>query len=110
MPKRTRAYRESLLGDLQDPSEASAYLNAAMDDSDSMFLVALRDVAEANQMAKVAAGAGVARESIYRMLNKSGNPTLSSLRGILASVNLKIRVEPVESTLDAPEQPTRDAM
>ena len=54
MPKRTRPYRESLLEDLQDATEASQYLNAALEDSEEMFLVALRDVAEARQMAKVA--------------------------------------------------------
>src|ERR1039458_9549543 len=75
MPKRTRPYRESLLEDLQDATEASQYLNAALEDSEEMFLVALRDVAEARQMAKVAESAGVARESVYRMLTTTGNPT-----------------------------------
>ncbi len=94
MPKRTRPYRESLLEDLQDATEASQYLNAALEDSEEMFLVALRDVAEARQMAKVAESAGVARESVYRMLTTTGNPTYSSLIGILRAVGLKIAIQP----------------
>src|SRR5437016_10418647 len=94
MPKRTRAYRESLLEDLQDSAEASEYLNAAMQDSDEMLLVALRDVAEARQMTRVAEGAGVAREALYRMLRKTGNPTFSSLMGVLAALGLTIQFAP----------------
>jgi probable addiction module antidote protein len=91
MPKRSRPYRDSLLEDLQDATEASHYLNAALEDSDEMFLVALRDVAEAKQMAQVA---GVARESLYRMLNGKGNPGYSNLLGILRSVGLKLTIQP----------------
>lgn len=67
MPKRTTDFRQDLLADLADPEEASHYLNAALSDSEQMALVALRDVAEARQMAKVAKEAGVAREALYRM-------------------------------------------
>lgn len=94
MPKRTRDYRTGLLEDLRDPREAAEYLNAALEDSDEMFLTALRDVAEARQMTKVAQGAGVSRESLYRMLHKSGNPRYSSLAGVLKTLKLKISIEP----------------
>jgi len=93
MPKRTSAFREDLLGDLSDPHEAAQYLNAALEDSEDMFLVALRDVAEARQMAKVAESAGIARESIYRMLAPQGNPTYSSLVGIFRALGLKMTIE-----------------
>jgi transcriptional regulator with XRE-family HTH domain len=58
-----------------------------------MFLLALRDVAEAFQMSKVAEQAGVSRESIYRMLKRDGNPTYASLTGILRALGLRIAVE-----------------
>jgi probable addiction module antidote protein len=104
MPKRTRPYRESLLEDLQDPAEAATYLNAALIDSDEMFLVALRDVAEARQMAQVAESVGVARESLYRMLRSEGNPTYVNLIGILRAVGLKLSVAPTALTdLGGPE-------
>ena len=93
MPKRTRDYRETLLMDLQNPAEAASYLNAALADSDEMFLLALRDVAEAKQMAKVAGAAGIARESIYRMLAETGNPTYTNLLGILRAIGLRLAIE-----------------
>ena len=96
MPKRTRDYRETLLIDLQNLTEAASYLNAALEDSDEMFLLALRDVAEARQMAKVAEAAGIARESIYRMLTEKGNPRYANFLGILRALGLKLTIEPAE--------------
>ena len=97
MPKRTTGFRDDLLVDLADPREASSYLNAALEDSEEMFLVALRDVAEARQMAKVAKSAGIARESVYRMLTVEGNPTYNSLLGILGAVGLRLAIRPGET-------------
>lgn len=95
MPKRTVKFREHLLKDLASPSEAALYLNAAAEDSEEMVLVALRDVAEARQMAQVAEQASVAREALYRMLSKSGNPTYSSLSGVLKALGIRMCFAPV---------------
>lgn len=97
MPKRTSDFREDLLTDLADPVEAARYLNAAMDDSEQMLLVALRDVADSQQMSRVAEKAGVAREALYRMLAQNGNPTYASLMGILNALGLKIEFVPINS-------------
>jgi probable addiction module antidote protein len=97
MPKRTVNFREQLLEDLADPEEAALYLNAAAEDSEEMLLVALRDIAEAKQMSHVAEHAGVAREALYRMLSKSGNPTYSSLRGVLTALGIRMRFAPVDT-------------
>jgi probable addiction module antidote protein len=94
MPKRTTDFREDLLRDLADPQEAAHYLNAALEDSEQMVLMALRDIAEARQMAHVAEEAGVAREALYRMLCGTGNPTYSSLTGILSALGLRIMFVP----------------
>jgi probable addiction module antidote protein len=94
MPKRTTSFRDDFLADLADPQEAVYYLNAALEDSNELFLVALRDVAESRQIARVAEQAGVARESIYRMLDAKGNPTYVSLNGILHALGLKLAVKP----------------
>lgn len=103
MPKRTTDYRTRLLEDLKDPAEASHYLNAALRDSEEMLLVALRDVAEARQMAKVAESAGVSRESVYRMLSPSGNPTYRNLIGILRALDVEFaQVRPRSARPDPP--------
>ena len=93
--RRTGAnYREGLLQDLADPSEAAAYLNAALEEgSQEAFLMALRDVAEAHGMSGVAQRADLNRESMYRMLSKRGNPRLSSLAALLEELGLKLTVE-----------------
>jgi probable addiction module antidote protein len=98
MPKRTTDFREDILTDLADPREAAHYLNAALMDSDEMFLVALRDVAEARQMSAVADGAGVAREALYRMLSRKGNPTYASLLGVLGALNLGVQIIPARQS------------
>jgi DNA-binding phage protein len=45
---KTESYKENLLESLQDPEAAAEYLTACLDDGDvDVFLLALRDVAEA---------------------------------------------------------------
>ena len=86
-------YRESLLQDLQDPREAAAYLTAALEESDSaVFLLALRDVADARGMSMLAAKAQLNRENLYRMLSESGNPQLESLAALLDALDLRLAV------------------
>jgi len=46
-------------------------------------------------MSAVASGAGVSRESVYRMLSKHGNPTYRSLAGILKALDLRLSVSPI---------------
>jgi len=107
MPKRTADYRRTLLEDLKDPEEAALYLTEALRDSEEMFLVALRDVAEARQMAKVAESAGIARESLYRMLSPSGNPTYHNLIGIFRALGIEFsQVRPSGIGLAKRRQPS----
>ena len=54
MPKRTRPYREAKLARLRDPIESASYLNAALEESDEDFLIALRDIAETYQVTALA--------------------------------------------------------
>lgn len=91
----TVSHRERLISELRaDPKLAAEYLNAAAEDKDRrIYLAALRTVAEARGMAKVAKAAGVPRESLYRALSSSGNPRLSTLHAILKAAGLKLAVE-----------------
>ena len=88
----TRPYREVLLANLTDPVEAEGYLNAVLEEYPEGFLKALRNVAQARQMAKVAQEAGIQRESLYRVLAEGGNPTLETLTAVLKAVGLKISI------------------
>jgi len=89
---KTRPYREVLLANLTDPVEAEGYLNAVLEEYPEGFLKALRNVAQARQMAKVAQEAGIQRESLYRVLAEGGNPTLETLTAVLKAVGLKISI------------------
>jgi probable addiction module antidote protein len=88
-------YKIGLLKRLIDPDYAIGYLNAALEDEDQrVFLLALRDVAEARGLSQVARGAQLNRENLYRMLSPNGNPQLSSLTALLRSIGLRLAIQP----------------
>ena len=93
----TVSHRERLVAELRaDPQLVAEYLNAAAEDSDPrIYLAALRTVAEAQGMARVAKAAGVPRESLYRALSSNGNPRYSTLHAILRAAGLKFAVEQI---------------
>jgi probable addiction module antidote protein len=94
MPRRSRKYEIGLADRLKDRAHAINYLNAAAEDSDEAFLLALRDVAAVQRgMTRISEEAEVNRENLYRMLSEEGNPRLSSFRSVLRALNLKYRVE-----------------
>ena len=94
MTKASRPYKPELLKALQDPVEAAEYLSAALeDDSNELFLLALRNVAEAHGMKKLAEDAQLNRESMYKMLSEQGNPQFASLTAILRELGLKLSVQ-----------------
>lgn len=84
-----KSYRSRLMEKLTDPSEAKHYINAAWKDSNEMFLEAVKDVAQAHQMSKVAKNSGMAREALYRSLSKKGNPTFETLIAVLKVLGLE---------------------
>ncbi len=88
-------YKIGLLKRLTDPDYAVGYLNAALEDEDQrVFLLALRDVAEARGLSQVARDAQLNRENLYRMLSQNGNPQLSSLTALLRSIGLRLAIQP----------------
>ena len=100
MPKakvKTEPYREQLLKSLRDPEQAAAYLTACLEDEDPrLFLLALRDVADARGgMGDLARSARLNRESLYRMLSQSGNPSLDSLAAVLDALGLRLSIQAV---------------
>ena len=92
--KTSISYRDGLLKDLKDPGEAAAYLNAALEDgSQEIFMLALRDVADALGISDLSKKSGLNRENMYRILSEKGNPKLGSLSVLLESMGLKFAVE-----------------
>jgi probable addiction module antidote protein len=79
----------------ENPHFAAEYLKAALEESDepSVLLIALRHVAQAQGIAKIAKAAGVERESLYRALSANGNPRLSTLYAVAKAVGLRLTLE-----------------
>ncbi len=79
----------------KEPGFAAEYLKAALEDDDEprALLIALRHLAHAQGIARVAKAAGIERESLYRALSVTGNPRLSTLVAVTKAIGLKLTVE-----------------
>ena len=91
-------YEPWLLGQLKDARHAAAYLEAVIEDGDQgAIMVALRQIAQAQGgIAQIARKANLTREATYKMLSKSGNPELRSLKALLRATGLRLAVRPIE--------------
>lgn len=97
---RNRKYQDWLIEQLKDHDMAVAYLNDALEESlkgdeesQQLFLMALRDVAEAQGgLGKLAKKAHVGRESLYKTLSKTGNPKWHTLVSLIMSLGLNLRL------------------
>jgi len=92
--RRKMSYRDDLLRDLKDPKAALGYLNVALEDEDrNVFLLALRNVAEAwGGMTKLSRRSKLARVSLYKILSKKGNPEIKSLDEILKAIGFRLAI------------------
>jgi len=92
---KAKNYKEHLLEQLQKPREAAAYLNAALNDEDPhVFLLALRDIAEAKGgMGQLADQTDLNRENLYRTLSLNGNPRFFNLLAILEAIGLQLTIQ-----------------
>ncbi|MCF6301488.1 MAG: putative addiction module antidote protein [Proteobacteria bacterium] len=92
----TRNVRQTHNELLKDPEVAAEYLSEALKDgTPSIVLMALRNIAEAQEggIAGLAARSHLGRESIYKMLSDSGNPKLSSFTKVINGLGLRLKVE-----------------
>ena len=91
--KPAKNYRSSLRKALKDPAEAAEYVNAAVEENDlDTFLLALRDVAEAQGMSAISRRAKLNRVSVYKMLSRHGNPQFASVLHLLHAAGLRLSV------------------
>lgn len=91
---RLKDLSETFLDELKNPEFAAGYLQAALEENDlGTFLVALRDIVQANGgMAKTAQETELGRESLYKTLSENGNPQFSTLQAVLESVGLQFSI------------------
>ncbi len=88
-------YHENLMLRLKNPELALAYLNEAITDDDQrVFLLALKDVIEAQEgnMTALAEEAKLNRPTLYRMLSQQGNPRWTSMTSLVNALGLQLHV------------------
>jgi probable addiction module antidote protein len=87
-------YRKFLLKDLKDPQEAAGYLNAVLETGHrEAFLSALRDVATAQGgISRLAGRTKLHRQTLHRLLSRTGNPEIDSLERVLEALGLCLQI------------------
>lgn len=78
---------------LRTPEEMALYLDACIEESDgdaAFIAKALGDIARAQGMTRVAEGAGLSRESLYKSLSGERVPDLSTVLKVMKSLGLKL--------------------
>ncbi|MGH8782423.1 addiction module antidote protein [Paraburkholderia sp.] len=85
--------------DYLDSEEAiAAYINAALEDGNpDLLIAAIGDVARARGIAKVAADAGLGRESLYKTLAPGSKPRFDTVVKLLQALGVQLTVTPGEA-------------
>lgn len=83
---------------LRSPEEMAAYLDAwlteAPDDATGIAR-ALGDIARARGMSQVARDAGLSRESLYKALSESGNPSFATILKVARALGVRFQAQAV---------------
>lgn len=80
--------------DYLDSEETIAeYLRAALENPDpDAFLTAVRDVAKARGISRVADEAGLGRESLYKALKPGAHPRFDTMRRLLGALGVRLDI------------------
>ena len=102
MPKASKANAKTktvpydVAEQLRTPQEMAAYLDAwfAEAPNDAAGIArALGDVARAKGMSQVARDAGLSRESLYKALSETGNPTFATVLKVACALGVRLHIE-----------------
>lgn len=94
-----KKFKDILHESLKDPFEAKAYIEVALENYEKdkdieAFLMALRDVAEAQGgITKLAQRTHLNRQNLYRALSSHGNPKLNTIGTILHGLGFKLSIQ-----------------
>src|SRR5512140_3195329 len=83
---------------LRTPEDMAAYLEACLEESngDAAFIAkALGDIARAKGMSQVARDAGLSRESLYKALSETGNPSFATVLKVARALGVKFHAQAV---------------
>ncbi len=90
---KTKTVSYDVAEQLRTPEEMAAYLDAwlveAPDDAAGIAR-ALGDIARAKGMTQVARDAGLSRESLYKALSESGNPSFATVLKVARALGVQL--------------------
>jgi probable addiction module antidote protein len=87
----TKNYKTGLRRRLKSSTYAAGYLTECFALGPDEFLLALRDVVQAQGgVSRLAKLSKLNRESLYRLLAEGGNPKLSSIAAICSALGLQL--------------------
>ena len=81
---------------LRTPQEMAAYLDAWLEeapDDVAGIARALGDIARAKGMSQVAKDAGLSRESLYRALSETGNPSFATILKVAKALGVRLHAQ-----------------
>jgi len=91
---------------LTTPEARAAYLEAVLCEGDANLIAyAIGQIAKSQGMTQVAQKTGVTREALYKSLRVGGDPRLTTLRGALNAMGLRLSVVPMEKKADVVMEP-----
>jgi probable addiction module antidote protein len=80
---------------LDTDERVAGYLDAALEDGDpALVSAALGDIARLKGMTKIAAAAGLGRESLYKSLSREGNPEFATVLHVIRALGLRLHASP----------------
>ena len=89
---------------MRTDEDLQGLLSAALDEDvgDGVVIRAvLRHVAQTHNLSALARETGLNRGNLYQALSNDGNPTLATLLKITRALGLRLRLEPVETPVEA---------
>lgn len=95
---RTKTVAYDVAEQLRTPEEMAAYLDAWLEEApeDAAGITrALGDIARAKGMSQVARDAGLSRESLYKALSETGNPSFATVLKVARALGVKFRAQAV---------------
>ncbi len=94
---RTKTIPYDVAEQLRTPEEMAAYLDAWLAEAPvdpAGIARALGDIARARGMSQVTRDAGLSRESLYKALSETGNPTFATVLKVAKALGLRLHAEP----------------
>ncbi|MBN3802449.1 putative addiction module antidote protein [Paraburkholderia sp. Ac-20336] len=83
---------------LDSDAMVAAYLNAALAESNAdALLAAIADVAKSRGITRIAADAGLGRESLYKTLAPGSKPRMDTVLKLLRALNIRLSAEPANA-------------